>query len=598
MDVRRLVFQGIVLVIGIIFLVKLFFIQVAGSSYAEIAKSNSLLVKTIYPNRGIMRDRNGELVVLNKPVFTLRVVPKEVPKDLDTLALLNLLGMERKEFEEKLYKATQYSRHQPSEFMKQVSPQDFAKFQDQLVRFPGFRAEARNVRYYPDSILSSGLGYIGEINKRQLERDTTDYYKQGDMLGISGLESTYEEYLRGIRGKRNVMVNVRGVEKGRFMDGNFDTLAQTGAELTLTIDKELQKYAEKLMRGKQGSLVAIEPSTGEILAIVSAPVYNPNLLVGREFGKNFMVLNADTTKPLFNRPIMAMYPPGSIFKTLQALIALQEGVIGPNEKISSYNGPMGDHAPDGMYDIVRGITYSSNTFFYYLFQRIILQGRDDSKWVDSRLGLDAWSKYVVDFGFGQPLGIDLPNEKGGLVPTSAYYNKWYGENRWQFSYFYSVSIGQGELLTTPLQIANLGAIIANKGYYYIPHLVKDIGGEGKMPKYTEKHDTGVEAKYFEPVKEGMRNAVYGTARRAVIDDIAVCGKTGTSENPHGEDHSVFMAFAPCDNPTIAVSAYVENSGWGGRAAASTASLVMEKYIRGYVKRKSLEDYVIKGDFLY
>ncbi len=596
---RRIVVQIIFFAAFVVVNVQLFSVQVLDDTYQKKAENNILQRITTYPHRGIVYDRHGEMLVANIPVYNLQVIPRKVTKDFDKEGFCQLVNLSHDDFEQRMQTAKQYSRAKNSDFIKQISQADFAKMQDLLVHYPGFYEEVRTVRYYPQRNMANAFGYLGEISKTQLERDTTNYYQRGDYIGISGLEAYYEPILRGKRGVRYVMVNVSRVVKGSFQNGEFDTLAIPGEDLVCTVDSDLQNYAEQLMAGKVGSVVAIEPTTGEILSMVSAPSYDPNSLTGRDLGYNFTALGSDSTKPLFNRPIMAMYPPGSIFKTFQSLVALQEGVIKPGETIACFGGPMGDHAASGYYDVPRAIRHSSNTFFYHLFRRIINQEKSPNTYTDSKMGMEIWKKYAQQFGLGAPLGVDLPNEKAGMLPSISYYDRIYGENRWKFSNIYSLSIGQGELLVTPLQMANLAAIMANRGYYYIPHLVKSIGIDGEpLPKFRQKIQVGVDSAYFVPVIDGMSQAVYGTAQRAVIPGIEVCGKTGTAENPHGPDHSVFMAFAPRENPKIAIAVYVENAGWGGRAAASTASLLIEKYLNGEVNRKSLEEYVLKGDFLY
>lgn len=599
MESRRIVVQSIFIIVFLIIGVKLFFIQVIDSDYKEKAESNILQRITTYPHRGIIYDRNEKLLVANTPVYNLQVIPREVSDDFDKESFCQLMNLTSVEFDEKMQDAKKYSRVKNSDFLKQISQDNFAKIQDRLIAYPGFYEEARTVRFYPYHNTANAFGYLGEVSPRQLERDTSNYYKRGDYIGISGLESYYEDYLRGKRGVRYVMVNVNRIVKGEFKNGAYDTLAIPGEDLISTIDADLQSYAETLMQGKIGSVIAIEPSSGEILSMVSAPSYDPNQLTGRGLRENFRSLQQDTLNPLFNRPVMATYPPGSIFKTVQSLIALQEGVIKPEERIACFSSPMGDHAAFGYYDIVKGIKYSSNTFFYNLVKRTIQQKKHKNPFIDARLGLETWRGYVERFGFGGKLGIDLPNEKKGIIPSLENYDRQHGENRWTYSNIYSISIGQGELDVTPIQMANLAATIANKGYYYRPHLVKGIGGKMEaLPRFQEKISTGIDSIHFAPVIEGMSQAVYGTAQRAVIPGIELCGKTGTAENPHGPDHSVFIAFAPRDNPKIAISVYVENSGWGGRAAASTASLLIEKYLTGEVKRKNIENYVLKGKFLY
>jgi penicillin-binding protein 2 len=598
-DSRKLIIRASVIIVGIIFLIKLMSIQVLSDNY-RLAAENNIIQRIIeYPYRGLIYDRNGELLVLNNPIYDLMVVPLEVQVN-DTSEFCSLFGIDKQTFIDKYNVARQYSVIKPSIFIKQISNMEYARIQDKLIDFKGFYISARSVREYPYPVLSNALGYVGEISKNQLDRDTTNYYRMGDYIGISGIESSYEKQLRGLRGVKKRMVNVRGVEQGLYKDGRLDTLSVPGSNLISTIDLTLQQYAEKLLEGKVGSLVAIEPSSGEILSIVSAPSYDPNLLSGRKFSENFQELSSDTLVPLFNRPIMAMYPPGSMFKTIQALIALQENVIRADELIYSDGRLIGDLAPIGYYDVQEGIKYSSNNYFFKVFRRIINRGVDPSPYIDARFGLEKWRNYVVRFGLGTTLDIDLPNPKSGYVPTVEYYDRVYGQNRWKFSNIYSLSIGQGETLVTPLQMANLGAILANKGYFYTPHIIKSIDENGEPdPRFMVKHEVGIDSAYFNPVISGMQEVVRaGSGRRAYMPNIAVCGKTSTVENPHGADHSGFMGFAPKENPKIAIVVYVENAGWGARAAASISGLVIEKYLTGEVKRTWLEDYVRKGEFIY
>jgi len=594
---RKYIIQGSFILTGLVFLIKLFFLQVTDSTYAKVAENNIILTVIEYPYRGLIYDRNKKLLVYNSPQYDIEVVPHEVTVT-DTLAFCQVFGITKEEFVSKIDRAKAYSYVKPSIFIKQITNLEFASLQNHIIDYPGFQIQARTVRAYTEPVLANSLGFIGEISKKELEQDTLGYYKQGDYIGKSGIESSYEQYLRGKRGVRYKIKNVRGVEKGSFQDGKFDTLAVAGEILYSTIDLDLQLYAEKLLDGKVGSIVAIEPSSGEILTIVSRPSYDPAYFTGRKFSERFAEVTSDTSKPLFNRPIMAMYPPGSIFKTLQALIGLQEKVIDPNESIYVDGSLIGDHAPPGYYDLNKAIKISSNNYFFMAFRKIINQKLDDNTYIDSRIGLDKWRKHLANFGLGQPLGIDIPNEKGGLIPGSDYYDNIYSRNRWKFSTIASLSIGQGEMLFSPLQMANLTAILANRGYFYTPHIIKEIeGSPGYNTSFLTKRDSGIDSVHFPLVIDAMEEALRGTAWRAIIPGIAICGKTGTAENPHGEDHSVFMAFAPKDDPKIAISVYVENSGWGGRAAASTASLVIEKYLKGEISKKWLEDYVLKGDFL-
>ncbi|MEQ8241939.1 penicillin-binding transpeptidase domain-containing protein [Fulvivirga sp.] len=599
-DTRKNIIQLIVIVVAATFLIKLFSIQVLDSKYAQAANSNIIHEVIEYPYRGLIYDRNGELIVFNTPQYNLTVIPKDVKK-IDTTKFCELFQITRQEFIDKLETAKKFSYVQPSIFIKQLSNKDLAKVQDYLVDFQGFDIQARTTRSYASPVLANALGYVSEVSKRQLERDTIDYYRQGDYIGQSGIESFYEKQLRGKRGVHYVIKNVRGVEKGVFDGGKYDTLSVPGQNLVSTIDLTLQEYGESLLAGKSGSIVAIEPSSGEILSLVSGPSYDPNLLTGKDYSQNFSLISADTAKPLFNRPLMAQYRPGSIFKIIQALVALQEGVINRQTYIPCIMVPMKCHYHGPGETLIGAITNSCNPYFYNVMKRVVNRGVSESPFEDTRLGLEGWNQHVRSFGLGSPLGIDLPNEKTGLVPSVAYYDRAYDNRPWKFSNIYSIAIGEGENLVVPIQMANFAAIVANRGYYYIPHLVKSIGDSGQpLPQYTEKHFTTVDSKYFDIAVEAMANVVEsGTGQyRAKLKDIEVCGKTGTVQNDPMPDHSVFIAFAPKDNPKIAVSVYVEDAGQGARAAASIASLMIEKYLLGGTERPHIEEYVKKGEFLH
>ena len=598
-DNRKYIIQFVFILVGLIYCIKLFQIQFLDETYGPAAEDNILRKIRDYSYRGIIYDRNGDLLVHNDPVFDLMVVPKEASIK-DTIKFCELLNIDKEDFITRMNKASDYDIFQPSVFMKMLSIRDFARFEDFLVDYPGFYPQARSLRGYQHKSLANALGYVGEISKTMLDRDTTGEYKQGDYTGISGVELEYERELKGKNGIKYKMVNVRGVEKGAFRDGRRDTLSVPGVNLTATIDLELQQYGEWLMEGLAGGVVAVEPSSGEVLSIISSPSYSPGFLSGRLFSQNFEELTLDSLKPLFNRAIMSVYPPGSTFKPLQALIALQEGVITPTEQIYCSGALVGDHAPPGYYDVFKAIQKSSNNYFYIVFRRIINRGLSDNTFIDSRLGLEVWDEYLYRFGLGRPLGIDIPNEKGGQIPSPELYNRYYGENSWKWSTINSISIGQGEILISPLQMANYSAAIANRGYYYTPHIIKDIGANGKpKDKYLEKHFVGIDSIHFSTVIDAMESVVReGTGFRAAIPGIEVCGKTGTSQNPHGEDHSVFVAFAPKEDPKIAISVYVQNAGQGARAAASIAGLMMEKYLTGEIKKVWIEDYVKRGHFIY
>lgn len=597
---RKYIIQLVIVLTGIIFLVKLFSIQVLDSKYAEAATSNIIHKVIEYPYRGLIYDRNGKLIVYNTPQYNLTVVPAEVKK-LDTTKFCEVFQLTKEQFIEKMNQAEDFSYVQPSIFIKQLSNKDLAQIQDHLVDFRGFDIQPRTTRSYSQPVLANALGYVSEVNKRQLERDSADYYKQGDYIGQSGLEAFYEKQLRGRRGVKFKVKNVRGIEKGAYADGEYDTLSIPGQNLVSTIDLDLQVYGEQLMEGKAGSIVAIEPATGEILSLVSGPSYDPNRLTGREYSKNFSEISQDTLKPLFNRPLMAQYRPGSIFKIIQAMVALQEGVIMPNTRIVCNRNIIGCHGPHSNEDLVGAITHSCNPYFHQVMRRVVNQGKSEDTYEDTRIGLANWHKHIESFGLGSPLGIDLPNEKSGMIPSVEYYDRAYKGEPWKYSNIYSIAIGEGENLVVPIQMANFAATVANRGFYYIPHLVKSIGDSGEpLPQYQQKHYTTVDPQYFDFAVQAMAKVVEsGTGQyRAKLKDIAVCGKTGTVQNDPMPDHSVFIAFAPKDDPKIAVSVYVEDAGQGARAAASIASLMIEKYLIGETQRPHIEEYVKKGEFIY
>ena len=573
--------------------IRLFSIQIMDTDYQEIANRNVIEKAIEYPYRGLVFDRNGKLLLYNDPVFDLMITPKNVDLS-DSLLIKKLLFITQREFDQAYLKAISFSRHLPSIFYKQLSNEKFAAFQDRMRDLEGFNINSRTTRGYAEIGLANILGYVGEVTQKQLNMDTTGYYKSGDNIGITGIEKTYERSIRGLRGVKYRNVDVQGINMGPFENGAYDTLPQPGENLVLTIDVVLQKYAERLMEGKIGSLVAIDPSSGEILALVSAPSYDPSLLSGRGFSQNFVTLQSDSLKPLFNRPLQAMYPPGSMFKTIQGLIALEQDKVQADEIVTVNSKLIGDHAPLGKYDMERAITKSSNNYFFKIFRRVIQQGELPSPFIDTRMGYNKWRDYVLQFGFGKILNIDLPNERAGFVPSLEFYDKIYGKERWKFSNIYSLSIGQGELLVTPLQMANLGVILANRGYYFTPHLVRKVGAESL--DFSQKSFIEIDTGHFESILEGMQALVSVPGSRAYIPDLVFCGKTSTVENPQGLDHSGFMGFAPRNNPKIAIAVYIENAGWGARAALSTASLVIEKYLNGSVKKKWLENYVLKGDF--
>lgn len=598
---RKEILQIVFVLVGLIFLIKLFSIQVLDNRYAEMAEGNAILRQVEYPFRGLIYDRNKKLIVYNTPEYDIEVIAKEIKK-IDSTKFCNVFEISREELRKKFKEMKarkEYSPFKPTLFLDQLSNVDFARVQDQMDEFPGFYIQARTTRAYSSSGLANGLGYVSEINKNQLDRDKTKIYRQGDYIGQSGIEAFYEEQLRGKRGVRFKLRDVKGIEKGSFNQGKYDTLSVPGQNLVTGIDIDLQLYGEYLMKGKSGSIVAIEPSSGEILSLVSGPSYDPTLLTGKNYSTNFKLINSDSLKPLFNRPLMAQYRPGSIFKIAQAMTALQEKVITPETRIRCDRSIINCHGAHSNEDLRGAIANSCNPYFHNVLRRMLNQGVSNDPFNDTRIGLAQWDKHITSFGFGNQLGIDLPNEKGGLIPTPAYYDRAYRNRPWKFSNIYSIAIGEGENLVVPIQMANFAATIANHGYYYTPHLVKAIGNDNKpLPKYAERHYTSIDSSYFIVAVDAMQKVVEeGTGQRARLADVIVCGKTGTVENaPPLFDHSVFIAFAPRDNPKIAISVYVEDAGQGARAAASIASLMIEKYLFGQTKRPHIEQYVLNNKF--
>ncbi|MCO6499179.1 MAG: penicillin-binding protein 2 [Vicingus serpentipes] len=595
---RQIVVGIIFLFVALVYSLRLFYVQVINNEYKLNSDNNVLREITQYPARGLIYDRNGDLLVYNEAAYDLMVVPKLV-LEMDTNSFCNLLEISQTEFVSKFKKARSYSRYKPSVFIKEISSISYASIQEQLFQYPGFFVQTRTLRKYPKNNAAHILGYIGEVNPATIEKNA--YYRSGDYIGKSGLEYAYEDILRGRRGVKRVLVDVHNREKGSYKEGATDTIAITGKTIFTTLDIQLQEYGEKLMVNKKGSIVAIDPNTGEILALVSAPSYNPNLLVGRSVKKNYPLLANDDLNPLFNRATMASYPPGSIFKTVQALIGMQDGVINENSGFPCIKSLVGCHNHPTATSVSSSIKMSCNPYYYSVFRKIIQQGKHKSFFKDSEVGLHQWSNQVKKFGFGQQLATDIPNIKSGFIPDVKFYNKWYGEGRWAFSTIYSLSIGQGEIGIVPLQMANLAAILANRGYYYVPHFIKRIDDTEHIPKeFTTKNNVGINKKYFIPIIEGMEKVVGeagGTARRAKIENIIVCGKTGTAQNPHGEDHSIFIAFAPKDNPKIAIAVYVENAGFGGTWAAPIASLMMESYLTDSIKDKEKENRILNANLL-
>ena len=599
---RKFVVQGIFIVLTAVLIARLFYIQVISDEYILSAENNVIRRLPIYPARGVILDRYEKILVQNEPVYDLMVIPREV-KAFDTLEFCKLIGIDKVGFDKRFKKARTYSPYKASIFEKQLSVQIYGSFQEKLSNFSGFFVQNRTVRRYPDSIAAHFLGYIGEVNQKVIEK-SKGFYNQGDYHGITGIEKSYEELLRGQRGVQNLMVDALNRPKGNYAEGKYDTIAVSGEHMISSLDKELQKFGEQLMHHKIGSIVAIEPSTGEILSFVSSPAYDPNLMVGRQRGNNYMALLNDKYKPMFVRPIQAEYPPGSIFKVVNALVAQQFGLINENTYFfcpGGYRygkkGFMGCTHVHGSINLKNSITESCNTYYGYAYSRMI-----DYAGMRPVNAFKRWRKAVSAFGIGTALGIDLPGERNGLLPTDELYTKRFKNNQWGSAYTISLSIGQGELGITPLQMANVMAIVANRGFFYKPHLIKAIGSKKVIKKeYLQKNNAGINSKYFNVVIDGMSavvNQPSGTAWYSKIEDIEMCGKTGTVQNPHGKDHSVFVAFAPRDNPKIAIAVVVENAGFGATWSAPIASLMVEKYIKKTISRPQVYvDRIIQANLL-
>ena len=580
---RKFVVIAIFSIVVLVLMVKLFSIQVIDQSYKRSSENNTLRYVTQYPARGKVYDRNGNLLVYNEAIYDLMVIPRQV-KNLDTLAFCSAIDITRKSFDERMKKARRYSSFSPSVFMAQITKEEYGKIAENLHQFSGFYFQTRSVRNYPYHIAAHTLGNIGEVGKKDLEKDS--YYKVGDYIGKSGIESFYEKELRGEKGMKIIVVDVHNREKERFMNGDFDTLPVAGKDIYLGIDAELQAYGEALMKNRIGSIVAIEPSTGQILAMVTSPSYDPNELVGRVRGANYSKLLNDSLKPLVNRATSGIYPPGSTFKMVNGLIVLESGVVTKNSQypcLGKESQPIRcTHSHSNPVSLYDAIENSCNPYFWETFRDMF----SSSRFASSKEAYQYWYELVTSFGLGSAFKTDIPSEASGNIPKAAFYDKLY-RGVWNALTVRSLSIGQGEILVTPLQLANLAAAIGNEGYYYPPHLIKSFSdGTPIDSNMTTKRVINIKPKHFKDVKVGMCRVFEGesgTARYFAIDNIQVAGKTGTAENPHGDDHSLFMGFAPADNPQIAIAVVVENAGFGSQWAAPIASLMMEKYIRGYIK---------------
>lgn len=592
---RKYYVTAIFFAVGLIFIIKLFGLQVLDSKYKISATNNVLREIVQYPARGLIYDRNGTLMVFNKPAYDLLVTPREVEK-FDTVAFCNLLEISKEDLIAGIQKARDYSTYKSSILIKQIPPESFAYLQEQLYKFKGFHTQSRTLREYANPSAAHVLGYVSEVNDTDIGND--DYYKSGDYIGASGIEKTYEKQVRGVKGIKKQLVDVHNRLKGSYLDGAEDIPAEIGNDIVTTLDADLQSYAEELFQNKKGAVVAIEPSTGEVLALVSAPTYDPSLLVGRIRGANYNRLSEDPLKPLFNRAIQAKYPPGSTFKIINTLIGLETESININTRFSC-NGkgsvPLRcthSHVSPG--NVVDAIRESCNPFLWNTFRSIIYHEKTVAE------GFNVWRSFVESFGIGLIISTDFPNALKGDLPTEEMYNKIYGKSRWNPLTIRSLAIGQGELGATPLQMANVAAIVANRGYYYPPHLVREIENDTVSQTLKEKKYSKISPETFEPIILGMEQVVKGNmASRVGVPGVIMCGKTGTVENNQGSDHSVFTAFAPKDNPKIAIFVYVENGVWGSRYAAPMAGLMVEKYLNDTIssRKKLVEQEMLNANLL-
>jgi len=599
---RTYIIGGFFGLVILIFIIRLFSIQVLDDSFKTSSENNVIRKQTDYPRRGLIYDRNNELIVYNEAAYDLMITPKQATK-LDTGLICSLLKIDTLNLMNRIEKARKYSMYKASILMKQISVETYTKLQENMFLMPGFFVQTRTLRKYPFSTASHLLGYVGEVGQKTVKNKP--YYKEGDYIGISGIEKAYEDKLRGDKGIKLLLKDVHNNIKGSFNNGKFDIKSKPGKNLQSSIDIHLQNYGELLMKNKRGSIVALEPSTGEILCLVSSPNYDPNTLVGRKRSGNYLVLNEDTiNKPLFNRATLAQYPPGSTFKLINALIGLQEKVIYSGSRFGCDEGyvygeekrKMKCHPHRTPLNLTESISNSCNAYFCNVYRAII------EKYPNTYEGYEVWRNYVTSFGLGNWLNNDLPTGQKGFVPTQNFYDRIYGRNRWKSLTNLSLSIGQDALLTTPIQMANMTAAIANRGYYFTPHIVKSIDNDSIDSRFTKPLYTMIDSSLFEIVIKGMQEVVedeeLGTSNIAKMENITVCGKTGTAQNPHGEDHSIFIGFAPKDNPKIALAVYVENGGWGSTWAVPIGSLMIEKYLNDTIERGGLEKKITEGIIEY
>ena len=592
LDYRHFVIGGVAILIVVIYIIRLFFLQIMSDDYKKNADSNAFLKKIDFPARGVITDRNGKLMVYNQPSYDIMIVVNEAKDKLDTLDFCNTLGITQEDFNKRMAvikdrsRNPGYSRFTQQLFMTQLSDREYSVFQEKLFRFPGIYVQRRSIRQYQYSMGAHILGDVAEVSQKDIDAD--DYYQPGDYIGKQGVERHYEKQLRGEKGVQILLRDARGRLKGSDQNGRFDRKPVAGKNLTLSIDMELQALGERLMEGKIGSIVAIEPATGEVLCMVSSPTYDPRSMVGRSRSKNHLRLSRDPWRPLLNRSIQGQYPPGSTFKTTQGLTFLSEGIITPSTPYGCAHGfnyrglHVGCHGHASPLPLAPALSTSCNAFFCWGLVHMI---GNRAKYGSVQNAMNTWRDYMVSMGFGYKLGIDLPGERRGLIPNAAFYDRAY-KGSWNGLTIISISIGQGEVNATPLQIANLGATIANRGYFYVPHVVKKVQGEPLDTLYTRKHYTKATSLAYQHVVQGMRMSVLGGTCRALGRyNFEACGKTGTAQN-RGHDHSVFMGFAPMNNPKIAVAVYVENGGWGADYGVPLGGLIMEQYINGKLSPES------------
>ena len=597
---RKLLLPSLIIVAASLLLIRIFYLQVVDDSFKLKSENNAIKAKYDYPERGYIYDRNGKLLVANQASYDIMVIPKDL-KNIDTLEFCQLLNITKEDYIKKIAKAKVYSPRLPSVFLPQLNKSEFAAFQEKIRKFEGFYFQKRSLRDYEVDFGANVFGFITQVNEKLIAKNP--YYNSGDLIGRQGVEESYEEILRGIKGVKYIQKDKYNREIGSYKDGKYDTIAVQGEDINLTLDAELQRYGEQLMINKRGGIVAIEPKTGEILALVTAPSYDPSILVGRQRSKNYTLLYRDSiAKPLYDRGLLAEYPPGSPFKILTGLIGLQEGVIDEQTTFMCHHGFsyargrfMKCHG-FGPHTLHNGIYNSCNTYFAQVYMRTI------NKYSKPGYAVDVWSNHIKSFGLGDFMGYDLPTGKRGNIPTSKTYKKIYPNGGWRSTTIVSNAIGQGEVLMTPIQLANMMATVANEGYYFTPHIIKKIKGGSIDPKFTVKHETTIDKKYFKPMISGLFDVYnFGTASALRVEGIDICGKTGTAENfakingvrTKLEDHSIFVAFAPKDNPKIAIAILVENGGYGATIAGPIASLMIEKYLRKKITRTDLEKIILE-----